>query len=133
MKTNTNSLVRLYEQHLNPSTPHRLLIHRATAILDHVTPWTSPRILLPDMDDAIMVASYRERLLDEARRSLPESDLPAVEHAIAFATQAHGEQRRLSGLLYITHPLETARKLAAMGLPRDVVIAGILHDTYEDA
>ncbi|MFH1098659.1 MAG: RelA/SpoT family protein [Candidatus Uhrbacteria bacterium] len=76
---------------------------------------------------------YRERLIDEAQSTLSPEDVAVIESAANFAIIAHGEQRRLSGLPYVTHPLETARKLAAMHLPHDVVVAGVLHDTHEDA
>ncbi|MDO8599657.1 MAG: RelA/SpoT family protein [bacterium] len=79
-----------------------------------------------------VIAAYRERLLDEARQWLPPERVPIVEAAADFAIAAHHGQQRLSGLPYVTHVLETGRKLAAMRLPADVVAAGVLHDTYED-
>ncbi|MBI4434361.1 bifunctional (p)ppGpp synthetase/guanosine-3',5'-bis(diphosphate) 3'-pyrophosphohydrolase [Candidatus Uhrbacteria bacterium] len=81
---------------------------------------------------ADVITAYRERLIDETRRSLPASDVSLVESAADFAIAAHAGQVRISGLPYATHPLETARKLAAMCLPTDVVIAGVLHDVHED-
>jgi len=78
------------------------------------------------------VTAYRDRLLEEARQSLPAEGFAAVEAAADFAIAAHHGQQRISGLPYVTHVLETGRKLAAMRLTTDVVVAGILHDVYED-
>lgn len=78
------------------------------------------------------IEQYRERLLDEVLISLPSAAIPRIEAAADFAIVAHDGQQRLSGLPYVTHALETGRKLAAMHLPENVVIAGILHDVYED-
>ncbi|MDO8425429.1 MAG: RelA/SpoT family protein [bacterium] len=78
------------------------------------------------------IANYRERLLDAAMQTMSQEDVGAVEAAADYAIAAHDGQIRISGLPYVTHPLETARKLAAMQLPREVVIAGVLHDVYED-
>jgi GTP pyrophosphokinase len=45
---------------------------------------------------------------------------------------AHADQRRLSGELYITHPLAVARILAEMRMDHQSVAAAILHDVIED-
>ncbi len=55
-----------------------------------------------------------------------------VRRAYDFARTAHGDQRRLTGDLYITHPLATAVTLAEMKLSPAVVAAGMLHDVPED-
>ncbi|MFH1430491.1 MAG: RelA/SpoT family protein [Candidatus Uhrbacteria bacterium] len=91
--------------------------------------YTPPTVPMLDL----ATITYRERLLDEVRHTLPHADNSAIERAANFAIEAHGDQRRLSGMPYVTHVLETGRKLAAMQLADDVIIAGILHDVHEDA
>jgi (p)ppGpp synthetase, RelA/SpoT family len=55
-----------------------------------------------------------------------------LERAIVVATEAHHDQKRLSGEKYITHPLSVAELLLDWGMDIDTVIAGVLHDTVED-
>ncbi len=53
--------------------------------------------------------------------------------SIEFAARAHsGQFRKGSRVPYIVHPLRVAEILIQHGLPDQVVIAGILHDTVED-
>ena len=53
--------------------------------------------------------------------------------AIHTAIAAHGDQRRkLDNDLYVAHPIEVGMILAKHGLPDEVIIAGLLHDTLED-
>lgn len=80
-----------------------------------------------------IISAYRERLLEEVRQSLSPEGVAIIEGAADFAVAAHQGQTRFSGLPYATHPLETARKLAAMRLPLNVITAGVLHDVHEDA
>ncbi|NOY61323.1 MAG: HD domain-containing protein, partial [Calditrichaeota bacterium] len=56
-----------------------------------------------------------------------------MEKAIIFAARAHHNQFRKRGdIPYITHPFTVALILQKQGYSRDVVIAGLLHDTVED-
>lgn len=56
-----------------------------------------------------------------------------IEKAIIFAARAHHDQLRKRGdIPYITHPFAVAFILQKHGCSRDVVIAGLLHDTVED-
>lgn len=59
-------------------------------------------------------------------------DKESVKKAIEFIEERHENQVRASGEPYITHPIEVALTLAQMGLDRDTVIAGLLHDVLED-
>jgi len=53
--------------------------------------------------------------------------------AIEFAVKAHsGRFRKGTNIPYIIHPLGVAKILIENGLPEEIVIAGILHDTIED-
>ncbi|WBW99537.1 RelA/SpoT family protein [Oceanirhabdus sp. W0125-5] len=55
-----------------------------------------------------------------------------IEKAFRFANDAHENQRRKSGELYITHPLEVACILAEMNLDENTIAAALLHDVVED-
>jgi len=55
-----------------------------------------------------------------------------VHDAYLFGASAHGEQRRLSGEPYITHPVAVAKVLAEMRLDHQSIVAAILHDVIED-
>jgi RelA/SpoT family (p)ppGpp synthetase len=63
---------------------------------------------------------------------LDPQDVRDVYRAFLFGAEAHAEQRRLSGELYIYHPIEVARILAGMHMDARSVAAAILHDVIED-
>lgn len=56
-----------------------------------------------------------------------------INKAFAFALKAHGEQKRKDGKPYILHPVEVAFELAKNGASDELICAGLLHDTIEDA
>jgi RelA/SpoT family (p)ppGpp synthetase len=65
--------------------------------------------------------------------TLPPEDTALIEKAYDFAQKAHEGQKRYSGEPYFIHPVETAKELAKLGMNAKVVVAGLLHDTLEDA
>lgn len=67
-----------------------------------------------------------------AMQSASAEDQKAIQHAYDFAEKAHGTEKRKSGEPYIIHPHAIALTLAQLGMERDTIIAGILHDTIED-
>lgn len=67
-----------------------------------------------------------------AMRTASAEDREIIKRAYDFAEKAHGDEKRKSGEPYIVHPHAIARHLAEMGMDRDTVVAGILHDTTED-
>lgn len=67
-----------------------------------------------------------------AMRSPSSKDREAIKTAYDFAEKAHGDELRKSGEPYIVHPRAIAVTLAELGMDRDTIIAGILHDTLED-
>jgi guanosine-3',5'-bis(diphosphate) 3'-pyrophosphohydrolase len=71
-------------------------------------------------------------LLDKVKEYLPEDKLTLVEKAYIFALEAHGNQLRLSGEPFITHPLETAMIVADLQLDETSLAAALLHDVPED-
>ncbi|MEG1849636.1 MAG: RelA/SpoT family protein, partial [Oscillospiraceae bacterium] len=59
-------------------------------------------------------------------------NLEVIRRAYEVAVQAHGEQKRRSGLPYITHPLAVAKILVELGMDTESVAAALLHDVVED-
>lgn len=74
--------------------------------------------------------------LDELLRliatELPGMGTDEIERAYRYAEAAHGTERRRSGELFITHPVEVAMILARMQLDQEALIAALLHDVVED-
>lgn len=63
---------------------------------------------------------------------LSDEQIELVKRAYYCAEEAHGEQRRTSGELYITHPLAVAKILASMHMDHHSLAAAMLHDVLED-
>ena len=59
-------------------------------------------------------------------------DLVKIQKAYNLAAEAHGDQRRVSGVPYILHPTSVACILVQMGMDTDSVVAALLHDVVED-
>ena len=59
-------------------------------------------------------------------------DFELINKAIYFARKYHANQKRKSGELYYTHPLEVAYIISDYNLKTDVIVASILHDIVED-
>jgi (p)ppGpp synthase/HD superfamily hydrolase len=67
---------------------------------------------------------------DEERRLRMDLD---IHNAIIFAVRKHeGQKRKGTDIPYIVHPFEVMQILTENGCDKEVVIAGILHDTLED-
>lgn len=66
-------------------------------------------------------------------RSKDPQDILLVERAYHFAETAHHGQKRYSGDPYFLHVAAVAYTLAEMGMDTATVVAGLLHDTVEDA
>ena len=73
-----------------------------------------------------------EKLKEQIKGSNAQADLDAIDRAYKFASEAHGQQKRLSGEPYIIHPLAVAEILAEMEMDNDTIIAALLHDVVED-
>jgi guanosine-3',5'-bis(diphosphate) 3'-pyrophosphohydrolase len=73
-----------------------------------------------------------EPLLRTVRTSHPKADTRQVVRAYEIAEEMHGDQRRRSGDLYITHPLAVTTILAELGMDTTTLVAALLHDTVED-
>jgi GTP pyrophosphokinase len=59
-------------------------------------------------------------------------DRDRVREAFVFACVHHGDQRRMSGEDFITHPIGVAKICAGMRLDTETLCAALLHDTVED-
>ena len=73
-----------------------------------------------------------EQIIYQIKKNSPQADTALVEKAYLFAKKAHGNQRRKSGELYISHPLHTAFILAQIKADINTIAAGLLHDVPED-
>ena len=71
-------------------------------------------------------------LIDSMSNEYEQKSVDLVRRAYDFAREAHGDEKRLSGEPYITHPLATAYYLASMRLDASTISAGLLHDVVED-
>ena len=74
-----------------------------------------------------------EKLENTVREYNPGADFKRIRESYEFAKQHHGEQRRNSGELYITHPLAVAQIVAEeLHLDSESIEAALLHDVIED-
>ena len=62
----------------------------------------------------------------------PLLDIPLIQKAYQFAWEAHKNQRRKSGELYIGHPVAVALICATQNMDTTTVVASLLHDVVED-
>ncbi|MCG0275880.1 MAG: bifunctional (p)ppGpp synthetase/guanosine-3',5'-bis(diphosphate) 3'-pyrophosphohydrolase [Thermosediminibacteraceae bacterium] len=73
-----------------------------------------------------------DSLVERIKSYNPSANLELVKRAYEFAKKAHDGQHRVSGELYIFHPLEVAMILADLELDTITIAAGLLHDVVED-
>ena len=71
-------------------------------------------------------------LVEVAQSYLTEDDIADITAAYEFSATAHGEQRRLTGEPYVSHPVAVAHILADLRLDADTLKAALLHDVLED-
>lgn len=62
----------------------------------------------------------------------PNVDVGLIERAYQYGLKAHGEQKRASGDLYFSHPIEVACLLTSYRLDEASIVTALLHDTVED-
>jgi GTP pyrophosphokinase len=77
-----------------------------------------------------------EKTFDDLTALLSQSehdyDMELIRRAYDLALSAHGDQKRLSGTPYISHPVAVACILVELGMDSESVAAGLLHDVVED-
>jgi len=71
-------------------------------------------------------------LVEQVRRYNPNANEALLDRAYVYAMKAHGEQKRASGDLYFSHPLEVAAILTDLKVDDATIAAALLHDTIED-
>lgn len=78
------------------------------------------------------IASDGKLFFDRINSYLSTEDRVRVQEAFALARREHGDQRRKSGELFLTHPLTVAYYLSEYMLDAPALIAALLHDVAED-
>jgi GTP diphosphokinase / guanosine-3',5'-bis(diphosphate) 3'-diphosphatase len=73
-----------------------------------------------------------DQLLSKIKSYNKFSNIGPLSKAYNFALEAHKNQKRVSGLPYIVHPIAVADILAELKLDSATIITGLLHDTIED-
>ncbi len=71
-------------------------------------------------------------LLDVIGSNEKNYNVDKIIKAYEYAEKMHEGQYRLSGELYISHPVAVAVIVAELGLDTDSICAALLHDTVED-
>ncbi|MBS0243896.1 MAG: bifunctional (p)ppGpp synthetase/guanosine-3',5'-bis(diphosphate) 3'-pyrophosphohydrolase, partial [Proteobacteria bacterium] len=71
-------------------------------------------------------------LVERVLRYDPTADEALINRAYVYAMRQHGNQKRASGELYFSHPLEVAGILTEMKLDDATIATALLHDTIED-
>jgi (p)ppGpp synthase/HD superfamily hydrolase len=79
---------------------------------------------------------YSDRLINKLlllnKAASNPVDIQEVKKAIYYAKKYHGDQKRYSGELYYSHPIEVAYMVADYLFKTDIIVTSILHDTIED-
>ena len=72
------------------------------------------------------------RLIETIKKYAPNTNFEMIEKAYRLSYEAHKEQKRISGMPYILHPLSVAVTVAEMELDWQSICAALLHDVVED-
>ena len=81
---------------------------------------------------AIPSADLLEQLVGKVRVYNSQADEATIRRAYDYSARMHGEQKRMSGEPYVTHPLNVALIIADFKLDLPSIITGLLHDVVED-
>ncbi|MBV8362019.1 MAG: bifunctional (p)ppGpp synthetase/guanosine-3',5'-bis(diphosphate) 3'-pyrophosphohydrolase [Deltaproteobacteria bacterium] len=73
-----------------------------------------------------------EQLIAKVQVYNPHADAGLIRRAYEYSARMHGEQKRMSGEPYVTHPLNVALIIADFKLDLASIITGLLHDVVED-
>ncbi len=73
-----------------------------------------------------------DEILSKVKEYNPHADVALIRSAYEFANDSHKGQKRVSGDLYITHPLSVAEIITRLRLDVPSICAGLLHDAVED-
>lgn len=81
----------------------------------------------------IEIKDMTQHLFDVMAARVSAEDMARIKDALAFAHEAHKEQKRKTGAPYIIHPIAVATIAAEeLKLDADSVITAFLHDVVED-
>jgi GTP diphosphokinase / guanosine-3',5'-bis(diphosphate) 3'-diphosphatase len=61
-----------------------------------------------------------------------KADFELIQRAYTFSANAHKEQKRLSGIPYVSHPVAVAYILTQLKMDSMTIASALLHDTVED-
>ena len=85
-----------------------------------------------DLEKRQIKNAYRG-LLRSAKKVTQKEEIKKIRKAFEFSVEAHKNDRRKSGELYIFHPISVARIVSdEMGLGATAIVCALLHDTVED-
>ena len=73
-----------------------------------------------------------QRLLARCELIYSKKQRDTICQVLEYAIEKHGDQRRVSGEPYISHPIAVANILIDLGMDYSSVCAALLHDTIED-
>ncbi len=82
-----------------------------------------------------MAESYTElydQLIAKIKKYNPDCNFALIQKAYDLACDAHKEQKRVSGMPYMCHPLHVAITVAEMEMDTESICAALLHDVVED-
>ena len=68
-------------------------------------------------------------IIDRLLSYEPKAEIQRIQKAYIWSAQLHHNQLRLSGLPYLSHPLEVAFILTELKANEPTIAAGLLHDT----
>lgn len=72
------------------------------------------------------------QLINLVKSYISNVDESLIKKAYIFAMEAHGMQKRASGVPYFNHPAEVSRILAELHMDVPTIVTGLLHDVIED-
>ncbi len=81
---------------------------------------------------AVQSSDLLEQLISKVRSYNPQADAGLIRRDYEYSARMHGEQKRMSGEPYVTHPLNVALIIADFKLDLPSIITGLLHDVVED-
>jgi GTP diphosphokinase / guanosine-3',5'-bis(diphosphate) 3'-diphosphatase len=81
---------------------------------------------------AVESTNLLDQLVGKVQVYNPQADAALIRRAYDYSARMHGEQKRMSGEPYVTHPLNVALIIADFKLDLPSIITGLLHDVVED-
>lgn len=74
-----------------------------------------------------------DELIGSVKDYNPGSNTDLIREAFEISSKAHKDQKRESGEPFLEHPLRVAQIITKLKLDVPSIVAGLLHDTMEDA